>query len=237
LNLSGTLDIFFKIGYHIKTEEQTMADYSEIFNEISELLQKGKAKDIVVAVQKALDAGAQPGDILEKALMAGMNIVGGKFKRNEVFVPEVLIAARAMNKAAETLKPLLAQAGVSPVGKAIICTVKGDQHDIGKNLVKMMIEGKGIEVEDLGIDCEPQKVVDKVKESDAKVLCLSALLTTTMTAQKDVIDALKQAGLRGKVKVMIGGAPVTQDFADEIGADAYTPDAATAAEVCRAFYA
>jgi len=212
-------------------------DFGGIFSEISELLQKGKARDIVVSVQKALDAGAAPADILEKALMDGMNIIGGKFKRNEVFVPEVLIAARAMNKAAEALKPHLAKAGVSPVGKAIICTVKGDQHDIGKNLVKMMIEGKGIEVEDLGVDCETQKVVDKVKETDAKVLCLSALLTTTMTAQKDVIDALKNAGIRDKVKVMVGGAPVTQGFADEIGADAYTPDAATAAEVCRTFYA
>jgi 5-methyltetrahydrofolate--homocysteine methyltransferase len=213
-----------------------MADYSGIFSEISELLQKGKAKDIVVSVQKALDAGAAPADILENALMAGMNIIGGKFKRNEVFVPEVLIAARAMNKATETLKPHLAKAGVNPVGKAIICTVRGDQHDIGKNLVKMMIEGKGIEVEDLGIDCDTQKVVDKIKESDAKVLCLSALLTTTMTAQKEVIDALKNAGVRDKVKIMVGGAPVTQGFADEIGADAYSPDAASAAEVCRAFY-
>jgi len=213
-----------------------MADYSEIFSEISELLQKGKARDIVVSVQKALDAGAAPADILENALMAGMNIIGGKFKRNEVFVPEVLIAARAMNKSTETLKPHLAKAGISPVGKAIICTVKGDQHDIGKNLVKMMIEGKGIEVEDLGVDCDTQVIVEKIKNTDAKVLCLSALLTTTMTAQKDVIDALKDAGVRDKVKVMVGGAPVTQGFADEIGADAYTPDAATAAEVCRAFY-
>ncbi|MCL2440412.1 MAG: corrinoid protein [Treponema sp.] len=214
-----------------------MPEHSEIFNEISELLQKGKARDIVGSVQKALDAGAQPADILQNALMEGMNIIGGKFKRNEVFVPEVLIAARAMNKAAETLKPALAKAGVQPVGKAIICTVKGDQHDIGKNLVKMMIEGKGIEVEDLGVDCDTLHVIEKVKEGNAKVLCLSALLTTTMSVQKEVIDALKEAGVRDKVKVMVGGAPVTQGFADEIGADAYTPDAATAAEVCRGFYA
>ncbi|MDR0503189.1 MAG: corrinoid protein [Treponema sp.] len=213
-----------------------MSEYSEIFDEISELLQKGKAKDIVGSVQKALDAGAQPADILQDALMSGMNIVGGKFKRNEVFVPEVLIAARAMNKATEALKPHLAKAGVQPVGKAIICTVKGDLHDIGKNLVKMMIEGKGIEVEDLGVDCDTQAVVDKVKETDAKVLCLSALLTTTMTVQKDVIDALKDSGVRDKIKVMVGGAPVTQGFADEIGADAYTQDAASAADVCRAFF-
>jgi 5-methyltetrahydrofolate--homocysteine methyltransferase len=211
-------------------------DYGEIFNEISEFLQKGKAKDIVVSVQKALDAGAAPADILENALMTGMNIIGGKFKSGEIFVPEVLISARAMNKAAEILKPHLAKAGVNPVGRAIICTVKGDQHDIGKNLVKMMIEGKGIEVDDLGVDCDTQLVVNKVKETDAKVLCLSALLTTTMTVQKDVIDALKKAGVRDKVKVMVGGAPVTQSFADEIGADAYTPDAASAAEVCRSFY-
>ncbi|MCL2174603.1 MAG: corrinoid protein [Treponema sp.] len=211
-------------------------DFSGIFNEISELLQKGKAKDIVGSVQKALDTGAEPASILQDALMHGMNIIGGKFKRNEVFVPDVLIAARAMNKATEALKPALAKAGVQPVGKAIICTVKGDQHDIGKNLVKMMIEGKGIEVEDLGVDCDTQFVVDKVKQSDAKVLCLSALLTTTMAVQKDVIDALKEAGVRNKVKVMVGGAPVSQGFADEIGADAYTPDAASAADVCRGFY-
>jgi len=210
-----------------------MADmaYDGVFNEISELLQKGKARDIVASVQKALFAGASPAEILERSLMDGMNIVGEKFKQNEIYVPEVLVAARAMNKAMETLKPYLAKAGVNPVGKAIICTVRGDQHDIGKNLVKMMIEGKGIEVEDLGVDCDTQLIVDKVKEGNAKVLCLSALLTTTMTVQKDVINALIKAGVRGKVKVMVGGAPVTQSFADEIGADAYSPDAATAAEV------
>ena len=211
-------------------------DFTQTFINISELLQKGKAKDIVVSVQEALDAGALPGDILEKGLMEGMNIVGGKFKRNEVFVPEVLIAARAMNKATETLKPHLAKAGVNPVGKAVICTVKGDLHDIGKNLVRMMIEGKGIEVVDLGVDCDAEKIVNAVKESGAKVVCLSALLTTTMMSQKDIIEALVSSGLRNSVKVMVGGAPVTQSFADEIGADAYTPDAASAADVCRAFY-
>jgi len=213
-----------------------VSDFTNTFNEISELLQKGKAKDIVTAVEKALSEGAAPADILEKGLMAGMNIVGGKFKRGEVFVPEVLISARAMNRASATLKPALTEAGVQAVGKAIICTVKGDLHDIGKNLVKMMIEGKGIEVLDLGVDCPHEKIVEAVQNSEAKVLCLSALLTTTMSAQKDVIDALKGAGVREKVKIMVGGAPVTQNFADEIGADAYTPDAATAAEVCAAFY-
>jgi 5-methyltetrahydrofolate--homocysteine methyltransferase len=141
-----------------------------------------------------------------------------------------------MNKASEILKPALAKAGVQPVGKAIICTVKGDLHDIGKNLVKMMIEGNGIEVIDLGVDVPADKIVECVKSSDAKVLCLSALLTTTMMAQKDTIDALKTAGVRDKIKIMVGGAPVTQSYADEIGADGYTPDAASAAEVCRAYF-
>ena len=209
---------------------------SDVFEEISLLLQRGKAKDIVAAVEKALAEGASPSDILEKSLISGMNIIGEKFRNGEVFVPEVLIAARAMNKASETLKPILVQAGVKPVGKAIICTVKGDQHDIGKNLVRMMIEGQGIEVLDLGVDCPSEKIIESLQNSEATVLCLSALLTTTMTMQKDIIDALKTAGLRNKVKVMVGGAPVTQSFADEIGADAYTPDAATAAKVCRSFY-
>jgi len=213
-----------------------MSDFTNAFNEISELLQKGKAKDIVVAVEKALRDGAVPADILEKGLIAGMNVIGGKFKQGDIFIPEVLIAARAMNHAAATLKPALAEAGVQPVGKAIICTVKGDLHDIGKNLVKMMIEGKGIEVVDLGVDCTSEKIVESVQNSDAKVVCLSALLTTTMLMQKEAIDALKAAGVRDKVKVMVGGAPVTQAFADEIGADSYSPDAASAAEVCRAYF-
>jgi 5-methyltetrahydrofolate--homocysteine methyltransferase len=214
-----------------------MADFSANYDEISQLLQRGKAKDIVAAVENALNAGAPASDILEKGLISGMNIIGTKFKNNEVFVPEVLVAARAMNHASAALKPALIKAGVKPVGKAIICTVKGDLHDIGKNLVKMMIEGKGIEVLDLGVDCKEDKIVETVRNSDAKVVCLSALLTTTMMSIKDIIEALKAAGLRDKVKVMIGGAPVTQSFADEVGADAYTPDAASAAEVCRSFYA
>ena len=213
-----------------------MSDFTNTFNEISDLLQRGKAKEIVGVVEKALSDGAAPGDILEKGLIAGMNVVGGKFKNGEVFVPEVLIAARAMNHASNTLKPALVKAGVKPVGKAAICTVKGDLHDIGKNLVRMMIEGKGVEVIDLGVDCSSEKIVETVKSTDVKVICLSALLTTTMLSQKEIIDALKTAGLRDKVKVMVGGAPVTQSYADEIGADAYTPDAASAAEVCRAFF-
>jgi len=213
-----------------------MNDFTVVFNQISELVQKGKAKEIVGVVEKALSEGAAAADILENGLISGMNILGEKFKNGEIFVPEVLIAARAMNKASQALKPALLEAGVEPVGKAIICTVKGDLHDIGKNLVKMMIEGKGVEVVDLGADCPNEKIVEAVQASDAKVVCLSALLTTTMPMQKDAIEALKAAGLRDKVKIMVGGAPVTESFAKEIGADAYTPDAASAAEVCRSYY-
>ena len=207
------------------------------FEEISALLQRGKAKDLAALVTEELAAGVNPKDILNEGLIAGMGIVGTKFKNNEIFVPEVLIAARAMNAALAILKPALADSGVEPIGTAVICTVKGDLHDIGKNLVKMMIEGTGIKVVDLGVDCTAEKVLEAVKENDADIVCLSALLTTTMMYQKDIIDALKAAGLRDKVKVMIGGAPVTQAFADEIGADAYTPDAASAAEKARSYFA
>ena len=213
-----------------------MSDFSDVFNEISGLLQKGRAKETAEAVEKALGAGAEPAEILEKGLVSGMNVIGSKFANGEIYVPEMLIAARAMNQASAVLKPALTEAGVEPVGKAVICTVRGDLHDIGKNLVKMMIEGKGIEVIDLGVDCPSDKIVETVKTNNAKVVCLSALLTTTMPVQKEVIDAFKAAGIRDQVKVMVGGAPVTQKFADEIGADAYSPDAATAADVCRAFY-
>ncbi len=206
------------------------------FEEISALLQRGKAKDLAALVTEELAAGVNPKDILNEGLIAGMGIVGTKFKNNEIFVPEVLIAARAMNAALAILKPALADSGVEPIGTAVICTVKGDLHDIGKNLVKMMIEGTGIKVVDLGVDCTAEKVLEAVKENDADIVCLSALLTTTMMYQKDIIDALKAAGLRDKVKVMIGGAPVTQAFADEIGADAYTPDAASAAEKARSYF-
>mgnify|MGYP001860846057 FL=1 len=207
------------------------------FEEISTLLQRGKAKDLAALVSEELAAGVAPKDILTEGLIAGMGIVGTKFKNNEIFVPEVLIAARAMNAALAVLKPALADSGVEPVGTAVICTVKGDLHDIGKNLVKMMIEGTGIRVIDLGVDCSAEKIVEAVKENSADIVCLSALLTTTMMYQKDIIDALKAAGLRDKVKVMVGGAPVTQAFADEIGADAYTPDAASAAEKARSYFA
>ena len=206
------------------------------FEEMSALLQRGKAKDLAALVTEELAAGTSPKDILTQGLIVGMGIVGEKFKNNEIFVPEVLIAARAMNAALAVLKPALAESGVEPVGTAVICTVKGDLHDIGKNLVKMMIEGTGIRVIDLGVDCDADKVVQAVKDNNADIVCLSSLLTTTMMYQKDIIEALKAAGLRDKVKVMVGGAPVTQAFADEIGADAYTPDAASAAEKARSYF-
>ena len=163
------------------------------FEEISTLLQRGKAKDLAALVTEELAAGVAPKDILTEGLIAGMGIVGTKFKNNEIFVPEVLIAARAMNAALAVLKPALADSGVEPVGTAVICTVKGDLHDIGKNLVKMMIEGTGIRVIDLGVDCSAEKIVEAVKENNADIVCLSALLTTTMMYQKDIIDALKAA--------------------------------------------
>ena len=206
------------------------------FDEISALLQKGRPRELSALVQEELADGTSANDILTKALIPGMSAVGERFKKNEIFVPEVLITARAMNAALNILKPVLAQAGVEPIGKAVICTVKGDLHDIGKSLVKMMIEGTGIQVIDLGIDCQPERVVEAVREYQPDIVCLSALLTTTMVNQKATIDALKAAGLRDKVKVMVGGAPVTQAFADEIGAESYTPDASTAAEVARSYF-
>lgn len=203
---------------------------------ISEKVQAGRAKEVIALVDEALAAGIAPETILNEGLVTGMNIIGEKFKNNEVFVPEILVAARAMNKGMQTLKPALTREGIKPIGKAVICTVKGDMHDIGKNLVKIMIEGQGIECIDLGVDVDPARVVEVVRNNDVQIVCLSALLTTTMYGQKDVIDALKEAGLRDKVKVMVGGAPITQAFADEIGADCYTLDAASAAQAARAFF-
>lgn len=203
---------------------------------ISEKVQAGRAKEVVALVTEALADGIAPETILNEGLVTGMNIIGEKFKNNEVFVPEILVAARAMNRGMQTLKPALTREGIEPIGKAVICTVKGDMHDIGKNLVKIMIEGQGIECIDLGVDVDPARVVETVRDNDVQIVCLSALLTTTMYGQKDVIDALREAGLRDNVKVMVGGAPVTQAFADEIGADCYTIDAASAAQAARAFF-
>ncbi|WP_026486715.1 corrinoid protein [Caldanaerobius polysaccharolyticus] len=207
----------------------------EILKEISEALQVGNAKRVKELVQKALDDGIPAGDILTKGLIDGMNIIGAKFKNNEVYVPEVLIAARAMHAGMDILKPVLTASGVKPFGKVVIGTVKGDLHDIGKNLVKMMMQGVGLEVIDLGVDVPAEKFVNAARENGADIVALSALLTTTMPAMRGVIAALKDAGIRDKVKVMIGGAPVTQSYADEIGADGYAKDAASAAEMAKNF--
>ncbi len=198
--------------------------------EISQHLQYGRAKNVKECVQKAVDEGVSPSTILEEGLIAGMSIIGEKFKKNEVYVPEVLIAARAMHAGMDILKPLLISSGAKSVGKVILGTVKGDLHDIGKNLVRMMMEGKGIEVIDLGIDVPTEKFVNAIKEQDAKVIACSALLTTTMGEMKTVIQALKDAGIRDNVKIMVGGAPVTEAFCKDIGADVYSPDAASAAD-------
>ena len=205
-------------------------DNMEILQEISANLQKGKAKIVKELVSQAIEQGISAKEILEKGLIDGMGIIGEKFKNNEVYVPEVLVAARAMNMGASLLKPLIAAEGVEPLGKACIGTVKGDLHDIGKNLVKMMLEGKGIEVVDLGVDVAPETFVNAVKDQDCKIVCCSALLTTTMNVMGDVVKALEDAGLRDKVKIMVGGAPVTQNFCEQIGADKYTADAASAAD-------
>ncbi len=205
--------------------------------EISQQLQMGKAKVVKELVQAALDEGVSAQTILDEGLLSGMSVVGAKFKNNEVFVPEVLVAARAMNMGTEVLKPHLAEQGVKPCGTAVIGTVQGDLHDIGKNLVKLMLEGKGIQVIDLGVDVTPDRFIDAALENDAKVICCSALLTTTMGQMKAVVDAAVARNLRDQLKIMVGGAPVTQAFCDSIGADCYTPDAATAADAARAFFA
>ena len=198
--------------------------------EISLQLQAGKAKIVKTLVQQAIDEGIPAQKILEEGLLAGMNVVGVKFKNNEVFVPEVLVAARAMNQGANLLKPLLMESGVKTSGKVCIGTVQGDLHDIGKNLVKMMMEGKGLEVIDLGTDVAPETYVQTAIEENCQIICCSALLTTTMGVMADVVKAAEEAGIRDKVKIMIGGAPVTEAFCQQVGADAYTSDATSAAE-------
>jgi corrinoid protein of di/trimethylamine methyltransferase len=209
-----------------------------ILNEISQYLQQGRAKNVKELVQKAIDEGIDAKTILEEGLLSGMSIIGEKFKNNEVYVPEVLIAARAMNAGTELLKPLLVSSGVKAVGKVVLGTVKGDLHDIGKNLVRMMMEGKGLEVIDLGIDVPAEKFIAAAKEQGAQIIACSALLTTTMNEMKNVVEAAKEAGIRDSVTIMVGGAPVTDNFCKSIGADIYTPDAASAsdaaANVCKA---
>ena len=198
--------------------------------EISAQLQAGKAKIVKTLVQQAVEEGFAPQQILEEGLLDGMAVIGEKFKNNEVFVPEVLIAARAMNQGVAILKPLLAAEGVKATGKVCIGTVQGDLHDIGKNLVKMMMEGKGLEVIDLGTDVSAETFVKTAVEQNCQIISCSALLTTTMSVMADVVKAAEEAGIRDKVKIMVGGAPVNQAFCDEIGADCYTVDAASAAD-------
>ncbi len=196
---------------------------------ISENLQKGKRDEVKELVRKAIEEKVPVKQILDEGLIHGMSIIGNKFKKTEVYVPEVLIAARAMNEGLSVLEPELVKAGVKPVGKIVLGTVKGDLHDIGKNLVAMMFKGAGFEIVDLGIDVTAEKYVEAAKETGAELIGLSALLTTTMPQMKTVIEAKNTAGVA--VKVIIGGAPITQAYADDIGADGYAPDAASAVDV------
>ena len=204
-----------------------------VLEEMAALLMKGKAKDVKALVEQALSEGIEPQRILTEGLLSGMGVIGERFKKNEVYVPEVLIAARAMKAGMEVLQPALTSSGVEPRGTAVVGTVKGDLHDIGKNLVCMMLEGAGLKVVDIGIDVPPETFVQAAKENNAHVIGISALLTTTMTNMKAVVDAVKESGI--SAKTMIGGAPVTQAFCDEIGADGYAPDAASAADLAASF--
>jgi 5-methyltetrahydrofolate--homocysteine methyltransferase len=207
---------------------------NETLQKIAESLYNGAAPEVARLVQHALDSGIPPDEILSAGLIVGMDRVGADFKVGELFVPEVLVAARAMHAGMDILRPLLA-ASDKMIGKYLIGTVQGDLHDIGKNLVRMMMEGAGFDVVDLGTDVDPETFVSAVREHQPDVVGMSALLTTTMIKMKATIAALQAAGLRQEVKIMIGGAPVTEAFAEEIGADAYAPDAATAAEIARTF--
>lgn len=203
--------------------------------ELAAAVTKGKAKLVPNLVKDCLAEGVDPVEILNKGMIGAMDIVGEKFKNNEIFVPEMLVAARAMKKGVEVLKPSLAGGDNISLGKYVIGTVAGDLHDIGKNLVAMMIESSGFEVIDLGVDVPKEKFVEAVKnDPEVKIVGLSALLTTTMPAMKDTVEALIEAGCKSQVKIMVGGAPITQEFADEIGADCYTTDAASAAQAAKA---
>lgn len=204
-----------------------------ILEEISEFLQKGKRKNVKALIEQALEEGMDPKMILKEGLMSGMSIIGGKFKREEVFVPDVMMAARAMNVGLSILEPKLVEAGNEPIGRVVIGTVQGDLHDIGKNLTAMLLKGAGFEIYDMGVDVSAEAFLEKAEEVNADIIGLSALLSTTMSQMKEVIDLLKEKNLRDKYIVMIGGAPITNEFAEEIGADYYTPDAASAAEAAK----
>jgi 5-methyltetrahydrofolate--homocysteine methyltransferase len=199
-----------------------------LLNELRASIVDGNPEAAGEITRKALQAGEKAENILREALISGIHEVGEKFGRDEIYLPELLVAGLAMKEAVAVLKPLLADRGVKTMGRALIATVRGDLHDIGKNLVAMMLEGAGFEVIDLGIDIPPEKIVKAAREYQAQLICLSSLLTTTMPAMKEIIQEMKKAGLREKVKIMVGGAPVTQRFADEIGSDGYAPDAPSA---------
>jgi 5-methyltetrahydrofolate--homocysteine methyltransferase len=204
-----------------------MADLASL----ADALTKGDRETVVELTQQAIDEGLAPKEILEQGLIAGMSVVGTRFKNNEIYVPEVLIAARAMKAALEVLQPKLTEAGVEPIATVVLGTVKGDLHDIGKNLVGMMLTGGGLKVVDVGTDVAPERFVEACKDSRAAVCAMSALLTTTMPQMTAVVEAIKAAGVESRT--IIGGAPVTQSFADEIGADGYAPDAASAVDVVK----
>jgi 5-methyltetrahydrofolate--homocysteine methyltransferase len=204
-----------------------------LYEDLSAAVYSGKAKDVVALVEQGISEGLPSQDILDKGLLDGMGKLGVKFKNNEVFVPEVLVAARALNKGTAVLKAKLVEDGVQSVGKVVLATVQGDLHDIGKNLVKLMLEGAGFEVVDLGVDVADDAIVAAVKENDPDIVALSALLTTTMSQQQSAIKALTDAGVRDQIKIIVGGAPITQTFADEIGADGYSADAAGAADIAK----
>lgn len=205
-----------------------------IFEEMSLLLQQGRAPALKEKVQAAIDGGHTPEEILEQGLLPGMDVIGEKFKLNKVFIPEVMLAARAMNGVMELLKPLMAS-GEGEKGTVVIGTIKGDMHDVGKNLCKMMMEGKGLRVIDLGVNVAPEKYLAAALENKARVIACSALLTTTMREMAKVVEAVRASELAGSVKIMVGGAPVTQAFCESIGADCYTPDAASCAEAALGF--
>ncbi|WP_027369784.1 corrinoid protein [Desulfovermiculus halophilus] len=203
---------------------------SEILQELADVLIQGQLNKVQDLTQKALDQGIAPEEVLQNGLLAGMDVVGKRFKDGDMFIPEVLRSAKTMHKAMEILRPILAQSEVKSQGVFLLATVEGDLHDIGKNLVAMMFEGAGFEVVNLGIDQKAQAIVQAVKDKNPSVLGLSALLTTTMPKMEETIQALQEAGLRDQVKVMVGGAPVTQEYADKIGADGYAPNAASAVD-------
>jgi 5-methyltetrahydrofolate--homocysteine methyltransferase len=206
-----------------------MSDYSELYNAIL----NGNAKKAEEVTKNALAANANPSELVQKYMIPAMDEVGKRFECNEYFVPELLIAARAMKTSLELITPSLVASGAEPVGRVVIGTVQGDLHDIGKNLVASMLEGGGFKVIDLGVDVPPERFVEAVKEKEGTILALSALLTTTMTMMKTVVDALDKAGVRKTTKVIIGGAPITQQFADEIGADGFSDNASAAVALAR----